>query len=233
MSKKFIFSIISLSFITLFISIKYWGFNVSDTNLLEDISLKNNNAELQHLKKNVSLMMSRIDKMEKKQALTDLKITKVIGRVDKKLDPKMAGVSAENSDIANDKHAEFEDPEAEADEDQINESIVSNFDTHLNSGISDNHWATSLESKINDSLELNLDDDTNLSEIRCETSLCKIEVDHKNTDSKSQFMINITKIDAFNDKETFYKTTLNSDGSESTILYVARDGFRLPELPEH
>lgn len=228
---KFFYSIISLSFITLFIGIKYWGFNIIDTSPLKDISRENSNTEFQHLKKDVSLIMSRIDEMEKKQALTELKITKAIGHVNEKLDHKMAGIDAENSEMIDAKHAEFED--LQADEEQINESIVSNFDVQLNSGVADDHWATSLESKIIDSLESNLDNDTNLSEIRCETSLCKIEVDHKNTDTKSQFMINITKIDAFNDKETFYKTTLNSDGRESTLLYVAREGFRLPELPEH
>jgi hypothetical protein len=228
---KFFFSIISLSFIALFIGIKYWGFNISDTSPLKNISLENNNTELLHLKKDVSLIMSRIDEVEKKQALTELKITKAIGHIEEKLDHKMVGIDAENLEMTDGKHAEFED--AHTDEKQIAESVVSNYDAQLNSGLADDHWATSLENKINNSLESNLDNDTNLSEIRCETSLCKIEVDHKNGDSKSEFMINITKIDAFNDKETFYKTTLNSDGSESTILYVARDGFRLPELPEH
>ena len=185
-----------------------------------------NQPEIQLLKKELGLVLSRLDEVEKLQKKivheTELKISEAVDDVIKESAP---------SEIDETDNIEFKDIESDNDT-HIVESIATNLDDRIYSGVNDEQWTTSLASKINHLFDFELDKNVSLLDIRCETALCKIEVEHNDADSKVLLLSNLAKIEAFNNKDTFYKTVVNEDGTEITSLYVARDGFDLSKISE-
>jgi hypothetical protein len=188
-------------------------------------SPEKNQPEIQRLKKELGLVLSRLDEIEKIQKKTvdetELKISKTIDMI-KELVP---------SEINETDNIESGDIESDNDNHTV-ESISANLDNRIYSGENDEQWTTSLTSKINRLFDLELDNNVSLLDIRCETELCKIEVEHNDADSKVLLLSNLARIEAFNNQDTFYKTVANEDGTEITSLYVARAGFDLSEISE-
>jgi len=221
--KKIFFNTILVCALILILNINFSGLNLNNTASFKNDSSDKSQSEIHFLKKEISLMASRLDEIEKSQKQlaieTELKINGVVDNVKN---------NSASFGIDSNENAELE--EFQPDDSHIVDSIVTNLDEQIYSGVKDEQWTTSLESKINDLFDVDLDKNVSLLDIRCETSLCKIEVEHNDADSKILLMSNISKIDAFNNQETFYKTVVNNDGSEITSLYVAREGFSLPGI---
>jgi hypothetical protein len=56
-------------------------------------------------------------------------------------------------------------------------------------------------------------------------------VEHEDLNAASMFVMRMGTLHAFADTEAFYQQATREDGTSATVVYLARQGYRLPALP--
>jgi hypothetical protein len=92
----------------------------------------------------------------------------------------------------------------------------------------DPSWSQAAAQEINGSLVKTSSDNTQLGDVRCQSSLCRIEASHRNAGAEQDFVMQLGHLAAFREGEAFYERVTHDDGSTATTIFVSRAGFRLP-----
>jgi hypothetical protein len=121
--------------------------------------------------------------------------------------------------------------EREAHERQRIEQIVAHLDDSFQSEPYDGDWAAQIEAGI--ALDFGADDwnGNTLAEVRCRSTLCRMVVTHEDLEAADTLVARMGTLQAFADTEGFYQQVPFEDGTSATVVYVARQGSRLPALP--
>jgi hypothetical protein len=75
-------------------------------------------------------------------------------------------------------------------------------------------------------------ENTQLGDVRCRATLCRIEASHGSLEAERKFIARIGELEAFRDAEGFVERVPHSDGSITTMVFVSRSGHRLPGFPD-
>lgn len=139
----------------------------------------------------------------------------------------------ESVSAASQGEAAFESPEAaEQQERERTRELIAFLDGQFQSQAVDTQWGTQAEAQITDTFSLEALRASRLRSVRCQATMCQVEVDHIDTDAERAFMTQLGKLEAFVNAEAFYERTDHDDGSVAVLIYVARSGHRLPDPPE-
>ena len=123
-----------------------------------------------------------------------------------------------------------QEPLSEADEERYLQTVSAGYDSALASEELDQQWATSEESGFRDRLRTNAPPGTDLGNIACRSTLCRVVLNHSTDDAKEQLMSSLHSVVGARQSQVFYRYVYNPGGTVSTILYVSRDGERLPKV---
>jgi hypothetical protein len=89
----------------------------------------------------------------------------------------------------------------------------------------------SIEASIADDFETQDWPGNALAEASCRATLCRMVVEHEDLDAAGAFITRLGTLQAFADTEAFYQQVTREDGTSATVIYIARQGYRLPALP--
>jgi hypothetical protein len=67
-----------------------------------------------------------------------------------------------------------------------------------------------------------------LESVTCQTTLCRLEVEHRNSMALDQFTGEFFARLSW-DTNSYSQTTVHDDGSATLVLYVGRQGYELPQ----
>lgn len=96
----------------------------------------------------------------------------------------------------------------------------------------DSTWSTAAAQELSSELRSQGLEDSQLGDVRCRATLCRIEATHRSLDAEQKFLARIGELAAFRDAESFVERVPRSDGSIATTMFVSRSGHRLPDLAE-
>ena len=179
-------------------------------------------------------MQARMAGLEQQVAslLTQLNQVKADFRKDSDLLAQtLASVNREvdRQDLDNDR--EFDDPmtavqQAELQEEQRQASIESRFQNET----IDVAWAQDSSNAIDDVLDNEALKNTDVIEHSCRTTLCRLEVQHQDQRDLAGFevFLPLQVGERFTELSMQHKT--GSDGEVSTVIYLAREDFHLPDV---
>lgn len=94
----------------------------------------------------------------------------------------------------------------------------------------DAQWAPGIEDAIIATLQQPMFNRTELIDLSCKSSLCRINVQHAGVDAEQEFLSQFIVSAGFTDTEVFYSREENNDGSVQETYYISRDGQRLATL---
>jgi hypothetical protein len=126
---------------------------------------------------------------------------------------------------------EMDPEEREAQERQHTEQIVSNLDDSLQSEPSDDSWAAQIEAGIAEDFRAGDWKGSKLQDANCRSTLCRLVVAHERLEAADGFVPRMGMLQAFANTEAFYQTVTLEDGTPATVIYLARQGHRLPAMP--
>jgi hypothetical protein len=144
-----------------------------------------------------------------------------------------SSATRESASAASQGEAALESPEAAEEQEREHTSqLVAFLDGQFQSEAVDTQWGSQAEAQITDTFSLEALQASRLRGVRCQATMCRVEVDHIDTDAERAFMTQLGKLEAFVNAEAFYERTDHDDGAVAVLIYVARSGHQLPEPPE-
>lgn len=123
-----------------------------------------------------------------------------------------------------------QNPPTEAEEESYLQRVSMGYDNALASEELDQQWATNEESGFRDRLNNSALSGTGLGSIACRSTLCRVDLNHATDDAKEELMSSLHSVVGPRRGQVFYRHVYNPDGTSTTVLYVSRDGERLPEV---
>lgn len=94
----------------------------------------------------------------------------------------------------------------------------------------DAQWAPGMQDSIMTALRQEIFNGTELVDLSCKSSLCRINVQHASVDTEHDFMSQFVASAGFTDTEVFYSREEHEDGSVQETYYISRDGHQLTAL---
>jgi len=126
---------------------------------------------------------------------------------------------------------EMDPEERKAQERQHTEQIISNLDDSLQSESYDDSWAAQIETDIAEDFRADEWKGSKLQDADCRSTLCRLLVAHESPEAADAFVPRMAMLQAFANTEAFYQTVRLEDGEPATVIYLARQGHRLPAMP--
>ena len=185
--------------------------------------LKQLEAELAALKA-ASASATGIDRGRMEAQVNALKqevsqLGKTLATVENAREPAAADVpSGESPNIA----------EKIAAEEEHTRQVAQLLEGALASETADLGWSVAAAQEISRSLKSAALEHTRLGEVRCASTLCRIEVSHDSLEAEQGFILQLGQLESFRQSEGFGQRVERGDGSVATTLFVSRSGHRLP-----
>lgn len=126
---------------------------------------------------------------------------------------------------------EMDPEERKAQERQHIEQIASNLDDSLQSESYDDSWGAQIEADIAEDFRADDWKGSKLQDADCRSTLCRLVVAHERPEAADAFVPRMGMLQAFANTEAFYQTITLEDGEPATVIYLARQGHRLPAMP--
>lgn len=104
------------------------------------------------------------------------------------------------------------------------------LDSHFSGEAYDADWAPRMETNMQTALEQQEFVDSQLIDLACQSSLCRLEVEHENNDAEQTFLHEFLAMAGFTKTETYYWRETTDNGNVQMTYYISRDGQRLPDL---
>ena len=98
--------------------------------------------------------------------------------------------------------------------------------------VADANWSAAAAQEISRDLRGQGLEDTQLGDVRCRATLCRIEASHNSMEAEQKFIGRIGSLEVFRDAEGFVQHVPRSDGGIVTMVYVSRAGHRLPSISD-
>lgn len=100
------------------------------------------------------------------------------------------------------------------------------FDENL-----DPHWAKATQDSISRGLLDQSFSGNQLSEVQCQSSLCRMEIRSASHQAQERLMEGYVSLEAFANNYVFSKRNDQPDGSSVTTVYLMREGSTMPSVP--
>ena len=110
------------------------------------------------------------------------------------------------------------------------QQMISHLDVAIQSEPLDSGWAAQVQTGLTDAFK---GDDwlgNELAYTDCRVTLCRVEVAHKDANVAGAYVARIGTLAAFANTQGFYQQVTRADGALATVVYVARQGYRLPPM---
>ena len=91
----------------------------------------------------------------------------------------------------------------------------------------DHRWSGPATEQIQSALAAGTLDGSALSSARCQTTLCRVEVDSRDSVALDQFLSEFPARLGWS-TNSYSQVTTHEDGSATVVLYISREGYRLP-----
>jgi hypothetical protein len=118
--------------------------------------------------------------------------------------------------------------EMAAEEEQIRQ-MAQLLDGALASEVADPSWSVGAAQEISRGLSDAALEHTRLDEVRCQSTLCRIEASHDSLEAEQGFILQLGQLESFRRSEGFGQRVERADGSVATTMFVSRSGHRLPD----
>ncbi len=151
-------------------------------------------------------------------------------RMERRVNAEVKAAEAEDSSEALESKSLGELVEAEAAERQRLTQYTAVLDGKLDGEPYDNRWAEQIESSLTRAFNGNDWAGNQLLSAACRSTLCRIEVAHKNPKAEGQFLARIGTLQAFANTRAFYQRVAGQNGGSVTVFYAAREGHELPVM---
>jgi hypothetical protein len=129
-------------------------------------------------------------------------------------------------------HAASSEPASRADkiaaEEAETQQTAQFLDGTLASEAADPRWSAATAQQISRSFPSTAQDHTRVSEVRCASTLCRIEATHDNFEAEQAFILQLGQLESFRQSEGFGQRVERTDGTIATTMFVSRSGRRLP-----
>jgi hypothetical protein len=147
--------------------------------------------------------------------------------------PKALATDMQNQDNGDNAQSmlKMNPPEREAQERQRIEQVVSHLDDSFHNESYDSDWAAQIETEITEDFKGIEWNSSTLTDTNCRSTLCRVVVTHKNVGAADEFVARMGTLQAFANTEGFYQHVTLEDGASATVVYIARQGHRLPPIP--
>jgi phage host-nuclease inhibitor protein Gam len=89
-------------------------------------------------------------------------------------------------------------------------------------------WSVTAAQEISRTLGDTRLEHTRLGEVRCGSTVCRIDVSHDSVDAEQGFIMQLGQLESFRQSEGFAQRVERSDGSVATTMFISRSGHRLP-----
>jgi hypothetical protein len=104
------------------------------------------------------------------------------------------------------------------------------LDSHFSGEPYDADWAPRMEADMQTALEQQEFADSQLIDLACQSSLCRLEVEHDNDGAEQTFLHQFLAMTGFTKTETYYWRETTDNGNVQMTYYISRDGQSLPDL---
>jgi hypothetical protein len=115
-------------------------------------------------------------------------------------------------------------------EEEQTRQLAQSLDGALASEAADPRWSSAAAQQISRSLTSGAQEHTRLGEVRCGSTLCRIEATHDGPEAEQGFILQLGQLEPFRQSEGFAQRVERGDGSVATTLFVSRSGHRLPNV---
>jgi hypothetical protein len=109
-----------------------------------------------------------------------------------------------------------------------NEAFADSLATAAAQEAVDSSWSTATAAEVSRSMLDAALAKSRVDEIRCYTTLCRIDASHGTRLAEDMFITQLVQLDAFRDSEGFIERQERADGSVSNVVYISRAGHQLP-----
>ncbi len=123
-------------------------------------------------------------------------------------------------------------PDSEQHPEQPYLAFQSRLDRQLSQEDYDMHWAPEMSEAITQTLQQESFQGSELTDLACQTSLCRIAVQHQSTEAEMEFLHQFIAASGFTEAEAFYSREEHSNGRVEMRYYISRNGQRLPMLAQ-
>lgn len=114
--------------------------------------------------------------------------------------------------------------------DRQEREVFALLDTAVSAEKADPRWSTFAAEEITTGLPSATMEHSQVSDVRCQTSLCRLEATHANQNSEHEFMMSLGQLSSFRNGEAFLMRAPREDGRMATTIFISRAGQRLPVL---
>jgi hypothetical protein len=133
--------------------------------------------------------------------------------------------------VADDQSKSFESHEAEVENVRREEQqLISLLDNTVMTEQADPSWSIAAAEEIGRDLPPAALEKTQLGDVRCQSTLCRIQATHDNPNVEQSFMAELGRLTSFRNGEAFLTRTPREDGRLVTTVFVSRSGHSLPAL---
>ncbi|MGQ0622792.1 MAG: hypothetical protein ACT4QA_23290 [Panacagrimonas sp.] len=94
----------------------------------------------------------------------------------------------------------------------------------------DPQWARQTQESISRGLLATAFSGNQLTDLRCQSSLCRMQVRSADRQAQERLIMGYGDIDAFHDSQAYWQRQDQPDGSSVTTLYMMREGAALPTV---
>lgn len=119
--------------------------------------------------------------------------------------------------------------EAIAEEEEATRQMAQLLEGTVASEPADPSWSVAAAQEISRNVSDAVLEHTQVGEVRCQSTLCRIEASHDSAEAEQVFIMQLGQLESFRQSEGFGQRVQRSDGSVATTLFVSRSGHRLPE----
>jgi hypothetical protein len=195
---------------------------------LGDNLLSESSQEIAGLREELAQMKDQLARVLKQQAHRAPP-----GRPATAAQPKALATDVQDQDSGDSAQSmlKMNPPEREAQERQRIEQVVSHLDDSFHNESYDSDWAAQIETGITDDFKGIEWNSSTLADTSCRSTLCRVVVTHKNLGAADEFVARMGTLQAFANTEGFYQHVTLEDGTSATVVYIARQGHRLPPIP--
>jgi len=113
-------------------------------------------------------------------------------------------------------------------EEEQSRQLAQFLDGALATEAADPAWSVAAAQEISGSVKNVALEHTQLGEVRCASTFCRIEASHDSRDAEQGFIMQLGRLESFRQSEGFAQRAERSDGSVTTTMFVSRSGQRLP-----
>jgi chromosome segregation ATPase len=119
--------------------------------------------------------------------------------------------------------------DAVAEDERQSQQFTQFLEGSLANETTDSKWANAAAQEISGGLDEATMRSTQIGDVRCGTTLCRIEASHDTLEAEQRFIMQLGTLGTFQQSEGFAQRVQRDDGTVMTTMFLSRSGHRLPD----